>query len=159
MLTVLLCSILGAIANRFSGFTNISWLPGRNIYWAGLFLFLVAWPFMGLGWALAIATSVFTYRIPSWNHSLDMGTRGDSLRRDARMMFYRTLYLFPVFAYALFQGLWIAPLLLVIAAAGATAAYIAGLYGPQLFKDQFNLIEPLAGAVMGAMVGLTYVLS
>ena len=159
MLTVLIFSLLGALANRFSGFTNISWLPGRNIYWAGLLLFLVAWPLIGLGWALAIAVSVFCYRIPSWNKSLDMGTRGDSLRRDARMMFYRTLYMFPVFAYAFVQGVWIAPILLVVAAAGAVAAYVGGLYGPQLLKDQFNIIEPLAGAVIGAMVGLSYVLS
>lgn len=158
MLAVILFALLGAAANRFSGFTNVSWLPGRNIYWAGLFLFLVAWPTIGLGWALAIMVSAFCYRIPGWNHSLDMGTRGDSLRRDARTMFYRTLYMLPVFLYAFALGLWIAPILLLVAAAGAVAAYVLGLYGPQILKDQFNLIEPLAGAVIGAMVGLSYVM-
>lgn len=160
MIAVLFSAIVGAVANRFSGWTNQTWIPGRHIYWAALGLFLISWVFVGLGWATAIALSALTYRIPGWYGSIDMGRDKDSLVRDARVMFYNTLRIAPVFAYAMiFHGVWLAPLLLVVGAAGAVAAYIFGNYvGYKLVDDPFRYIEPAVGAVLGAMVGLLLVL-
>jgi hypothetical protein len=161
MWTVLFCALLGAIANRFSGWTNQSWVPGRHIYWAALALFLISWELLGLGWAAAVAASVLLYRIPGWDHSLDMGTVGDTVHRDATVMFIRTLYLAPMFLYGtLIHGVWIAPVLWVAAAAGAVAIYYLGNhYGPKFTKDPFRFIEPGVGAVIGAMFGVMAALS
>lgn len=162
MLTAFLCALIGAIVNRFSGWTNQSWVPGRHIYWGGLALFALAWIFLDLGWALLLLASVLLYRIPSWNDSLDMGTNGpEPLERDARVMFYRTLYLAPVFVYgAIIHGVFVAPILLVAGAGGAVALYYLGnTYGPKYTKDPIRYVEPLVGAVLGACVGTLIALS
>lgn len=155
MLTVFLCALIGAIVNRFSGWTNQSWVPGRHIYWGGLGLFILALLTLDLGWAIMVLVSVLLYRIPSWDASLDMGTVGDTVERDAKVMFKRTLYLAPMYAYGLFiHSVWVAPALLVAGAGGAVAFYYLGNhYGPKFTKDPFRYIEPLVGAVLGAMFG------
>lgn len=156
MLTVFLCALIGAIVNRFSGWTNQSWVPGRHIYWGALGLFLLSYAFLDLGWAILVLVSVLLYRIPGWDTSLDMGTVGDTVERDAKVMFLRTLYLAPMYAYGMFiHGVWAAPLLCIAGAAGAVAFYYLGNhYGPKLTKDPFRYIEPLVGAVLGAMFGV-----
>lgn len=155
MLTVVLCALIGAVANRFSGWTNQSWVPGRHIYWASLALFLLAYFTLGLGWALVVLVSVLCYRIPSWDASLDMGHNGDTVERDARVMFYRTLYISPMFVYgAVIHGMWIAPVLCVAGAAGAVACYYLGNhYGPKFTKDPIRYVEPAVGLILGAMFG------
>lgn len=155
MLTVLFSALVGAVLNRFSGWTNQSWVPGRHIYWAALAAFLITWALVDIGWALAVAVSALTYRLPGWYGSLDMGTHGDSLKRDVRVMFSCTLRIAPVFVWALTQGVYLAPVLLLIAAGGATAVYVLGnLVGPKLTKDPFRHIEPGVGAVLGSIIGL-----
>lgn len=160
MLTTFLCALIGAVVNRFSGWTNQSWVPGRHIYWGGLALFLLAYATLDLGWALAVLVSVLCYRIPSWDASLDMGHNGDTVERDARVMFIRTLYLAPMYAYGLLQGVWIAPVLLVVGAAGAVACYYLGNhYGPKITRDPIRYVEPAVGLILGAMFGVMIELS
>lgn len=159
MLAVLFCALVGAVLNRFSGWTNQSWIPGRHIYWAALVATLLTWELVGPWWAAAVALSVLYYRLPGWYGSLDMGTHADSLSRDARVMFVCTLRIAPVFVFALFRGVLLAPALLLTAAAGAVAIYILGnLWLVKYTKDPFRYIEPGVGAVIGAMIGLLFVL-
>ncbi len=161
MFTLFVCALAGASANRFSGWTNQKWIPGRHIYWAALGLFLLTWLALDLGWALAVFVSALCYRIPGWDRSLDMGTYGDTVQRDARVMFIRGLYLAPMYAYGLLlHGVWAAPLLLTAGAAGAVAIYYLGNhFGPKLTKDPFRYIEPLVGAVLGLMFGTMILLA
>lgn len=156
---ILIFTLTGAVLNRFSGWTD--YLPGRNIYWATLIAFLMAWETIGLGWATAIAISMLTYRLPGWNHSLDMGTYGDSLARDFKVMFVRSMFILPVFGYAFYLNN--NPFILfgcVIGALGATLSYGFGNYVmAKYMKDPFWVIEPLAGAFIGAAIGQAYVLA
>jgi hypothetical protein len=158
MLTVVLCALIGAVANRFSGWTNQSWIPGRHIYWAALALFLISYFTLGIGWALAVFVSALTYRIPGWYGSLDMGLNEGSLKRDAQVMFACTFRIAPVFIWAAFRGVWFAPLLLPVAAAGAVAMYVFGNYvGKKFTQDPFRYVEPGVGAVLGAAIGVAII--
>jgi len=155
MFTVLFSALVGAVLNRFSGWTNQTWIPGRHIYWAALAAFLITWALVDIGWAIAVGVSALTYRIPGWYGAIDMGTNDGTLKKDAETMFLCSLRIAPVFAWAVFQGVYIAPLLLLIAAAGATAVYALGNYaGKKLAKDPFRYIELGAGAVLGGIIGL-----
>ena len=160
MFTVFVFALFGAIANRFSGWSNQSWIPGRHIYWAALGLFLISIGTLGLPWAAAIAVSALTYRIPGWYHSLDMGTFADSVERDAKIMFLNTLRIAPVFVYALVVGVWAAPFLLLAAAGGTVAIYyITNHYLVKYDQDPFRYGEPLVGALLGTLIGTAYVLA
>lgn len=140
----------GAVLNRFSGFTNISWLPGRNVYYAALALLAISWLWVGPLWAAVIFVSFVAYRFPGWYTSLDMGTYGDTVLRDAAVMWLRGLFFIPVFAYAYFAGSSLAILNLVAATSGATFAYLFGNHVVSKFiKDPFWFIEAAAGASFG----------
>lgn len=155
---VLTFAICGAVLNRFSGWTD--YLPGRNIYWATLAAVAYAWPTLGSSWALMIGISMLTYRLPGWSHSLDMGTVGDTFARDFKVMFLRSLFIFPAFVYSF----WLSHdpsvfFLLVIGAIGATLSYALGNHiVNRWLKDPFWVIEPLAGAFLGAAVGQAWVM-
>jgi hypothetical protein len=152
-ITLFLGALVGAVANRFSGWTNVSWLPGRNIYYAALAVSGIAYLAFGLDWAIAIGISALTYRIPGWQQALDMGTVGDSLARDAQVMFLNTLRIAPVFVYALVQGVWAAPLLLIAAAGGTVAIYyLTNYYISKITHDPFRYGEPLVGALLGVLI-------
>lgn len=153
-MTVFMCALLGAVLNRFSGYTNITWLPGRNIYWAILAATLIAGFAVDWVFALWLGLSVALYRLPGWYKSIDMGKNEGTLLIDAMTMYLRTLYMAPVFIYGSWvMGVWYAPLALVVAALGAVAAYIIGNYVVGKFmKDPFWFIEAAAGACLGAAV-------
>lgn len=155
MFTVLFSAFVGAVLNRFSGWSNQTWIPGRHIYWAALAAFLITWMLVDIGWAIAVGISALTYRLPGWYGSLDMGTYADSLKRDVQVMFSCTLRIAPVFVWAVIQGVFFAPVLLLVAAGGATAMYVLGnLVGSKLTQDPFRYIEPGVGAVLGGIIGL-----
>jgi hypothetical protein len=153
----LIGGVLGAILNRFSGYTNISWLPGRNVYYSALVLFAISWLWVGPLWAVIIFVSFTAYRVPGWYTSLDMGTYGDTVFRDAAMMWYRGLWFFPVFLYAYILGVHTAILNLVIATTLATLSYLVGNHIlPKFTKvDPFWFIEAGAGAAFGVMLTKT----
>jgi hypothetical protein len=70
-------------------------------------------------------------------------------------MFACTLRIAPVVVWATIQGVWSAPLLLPVAAAGAVAVYVLGnLVGTKFTQDPFRYIEPGVGAVLGGIIGL-----
>jgi len=152
---VVLCTIVGAVLNRFSGFTNIDWLPGRNVYYALLAVLGLSWTFFGPFWAFLITLSAGLYRVPGWYKSLDMGVNEGNLVTDATIMFARGLFFAPLFVYAFFfNGVQYALAYLVFASVAATLAYIAGNYLLRnKVKDPFIYIEALAGAAFGAAVG------
>lgn len=159
MNTVVTFMLLGAVLNRFSGWTD--YLPGRNIHWATLAALLIAGFTIGWNWGAAIAVTMLTYRLPGWNHSLDMGTYGDTVERDFKVMFVRTLFILPVFAYAfylkhdpfIFGGM-------IVASFGATMSYMFGnIILSKYMKDPFWVIEPMAGAFIGAAIGQAYVMA
>ena len=157
MIELIIGGVVGAILNRFSGYTNISWLPGRNVYYSALVLFAISWLWVGPLWAAIIFVSFATYRVPGWYKSLDMGTRGNSVLRDAAMMWFRGLWFVPVFACAYFAGAIDAALYLVIATSLATLSYLIGNHVlPKFTKvDPFWFIEAGAGAAFGAMLTKT----
>jgi hypothetical protein len=158
-ISLFLCALVGAVANRFSGWKNVEWLPGRNIYYAAVAVFALTYLVFGLFAALAVFVSVLTYRIPGWDHSLDMGTVGDSLARDARVMFWSTLRIAPVFVFAFFFGVWVAPILLLAAAVGTVAIYyLTNHHIAKLTEDPFRYGEPLIGAWLGVLIGLALLL-
>lgn len=152
---VVVSAILGGILNRFSGYTNISWLPGRNVYWAILAATLIAGFAVDWVFAVALMISAALYRIPGWYDSIDMGKNEGTLSRDAAVMYIRTLLMFPVFMYAaIYLGAHYAPLALIGAAGAAVFAYIVGNYVVSKWvKDPFWFIEITAGAALGAAVG------
>lgn len=154
---VLACTVIGAILNRFSGFTNIKWLPGRNVYYALLTLLGISWVVFGPFWAILLTISAGLYRVPGWYKSLDMGVNEGNLATDAAIMFARGLFFAPVFVYAfVFHGAPYALAYLVLASGAATLAYIAGNYLLRnKVSDPFIYIEALAGAAFGAAVGAT----
>ena len=157
--TLFFCMLVGAVANRFSGWTNVSWLPGRNVYYAAVAVFALTYLTFGLFIALAVFVSVLCYRVPGWDHALDMGTVGDSLARDARVMFMNTLRIAPVFVFAFFYGVWAAPLLLLAAAGGAVAVYYITNYTlSTMTKDPFRYGEPMIGAILGLTIGTALLL-
>lgn len=158
-LTVAIFAVVGAVLNRFSGWTD--YLPGRNIHWATLAAFLLAWPTIGATWAGAIATSMLTYRLPGWSHALDLGTRGDTVARDFKVMFVRSLCVAPVFVYAFVLQHDIKIMLaLVLGALGATLAYWFGNHIlASKMKDPFWFIESAAGAALGGAIGYAYVMA
>ena len=143
--------VLGAVLNRFSGYTNISWLPGRNVYYAALALFALSWLWVGPLWAAVILASFGAYRIPGWYTSLDMGTYGDTVLRDFAMMWYRGLWFAPVFVYAFILGSPLALVYLLLATTAATLCYLIGNHVvPKITKvDPFWFIEAGAGAAFG----------
>lgn len=155
-MTILLCALIGAVLNRFSGYTNISWLPGRNVYWAILAATLIAGLAKDWVFAAVLAISFALYRIPGWYDSIDMGRNEGTLKGDATVMYFRTLMAMPVFIYgALVMHVWYAPALLIGAAFVATLAYIVGNYVVGRFtRDPFWFIEAAAGAALGSAVGL-----
>jgi len=162
MITTILFAVLCAAANRFSGYTNIEKLPGRNVYYAALALGLVATVTLGWVYGIAALLSMLTYRLPGWNRSIDMGVNEDSLRRDARTMFYRGLFAAPFFLVATYHLSWFAPLFLIFGAMGGVAAYVLGNYvlaHIKSIKDPFVYVELLVGASIGAMAGLSYVMA
>jgi hypothetical protein len=82
-----------------------------------------------------------------------MGTVGDSVERDAQVMFLNHLRIAPVFLFALFQGVWVAVPLLFAAAGGATAIYyLTNHYLSKMTGDPFRYGEPLVGALLGALI-------
>ena len=152
---ILLWALAGGVLNRFSGWTD--YLPGRNIHYAALAALAAVWFVYGPVWGLLVFVSLLAYRLPGWHTSLDMGTYGDSLGRDAVVMYLRGLYFFPVFGAAWwFTGSpWPAAYLLA-ASAGAVLAYIIGnrLLSKHML-DPFWFIEFAAGACFGAAIGLS----
>lgn len=155
VLAIVVSAILGGILNRFSGYTNISWLPGRNVYWAILAATLIAGFAVDWLFALALAVSFSLYRIPGWYNSIDMGKNDGTLGGDAAVMYIRTLCALPVFFYAnVYMNVWYAPLALIVAAAVAVAAYVVGNYKmDKWLKDPFWFVEIATGAALGAAVG------
>ena len=153
-MTILICMVLGAVLNRFSGYTNITWLPGRNVYWAILAATLIAGFAVDWVFALWLGLSIALYRVPGWYNSIDMGKNEGTLANDAMIMYLRTLCAFPVFIYGSWvMGVWYAPLVLVVASVFAVLAYIVGNYVVGKFvKDPFWFIEAAAGAALGAAV-------
>jgi len=152
---LLACAVLGGILNRFSGFENVAWLPGRNVYYALLAVLGVSWMVFGPFWALLITLSAGLYRIPGWYKSIDMGVNEGSLAVDAAIMFGRGLFFAPLFLYAFFvRGAAPALIYLALASGAATLAYIVGNYFLRnKVRDPFVYIEALAGAAFGAAVG------
>lgn len=154
-MTVIACAIIGAILNRFSGFTNVSWLPGRNVYYSLLVLLLLTVFAFGPIWGVLITLSAGCYRLPGWYDSIDMGRNEGSLAEDFVVMFVRGLFFFPVFAIAdiLFASTH-ALAYLVVASLIATFGYVAGNYALRgAVKDPFVYIELVAGAAFGAAIG------
>jgi hypothetical protein len=150
--------VLGAILNRFSGYENISWLPGRNVYYSALALFAISWLWVGPLWGVIIFVSFVAYRFPGWYTSLDMGTYGDTVLRDAAVMWLRGLFFIPVFALTYFAGAELAFVNLVAATSGATFAYLLGNHVVSKFvKDPFWFIEAAAGASFGIFLTKTLV--
>lgn len=163
---ILACVVVGAILNRFSGSTNIEWLPGRNIYWAALALLIIATVTLGWQWGIVLFVGALTYRIPGWLKSLDMGTYAHSLERDAIVMFARGLYFFPPFLYAwLIFGVNPAAALALLALGSALAvlSYILGTHVlVHKIKDPnlpFVIIELLAGASLALAFSIVYLLA
>ena len=155
-LSLIIGGVLGAVLNRFSGYTNISWLPGRNVYYSALILFALSWLWVGPLWAAIIFVSFVAYRFPGWYTSLDMGTYGDTVIRDTLVMWARGLFFFPVFAYAYFGGSNLAFINLIAATSGATFAYLFGNHVVSRFvKDPFWFIEAAAGASFGFFLAKT----
>jgi len=156
-LSLIIGGVLGAILNRFSGYNNISWLPGRNVYYSALVLFAISWLWVGPLWAAIIFASFALYRIPGWYTSLDMGTYGDSVLRDVIVMWLRGLCFAPVFVWAYFAGSPLAIAYLVAATSLATLSYLVGNHVlPKFTKvDPFWFIEAGAGAAFGVMLTKT----
>ena len=159
---ILVSAVIGGVLNRFAGYTNISWLPGRNVYYAILTHTGLTYLLFGWEWAVAMFLGAALYRIPGWYKSLDMGTYGGSLKQDAIVMFLRGLMFAPPFAYAAYLAYTpetpinaiIAVALLFVASAGATLSYIIGNHVVGKFmKDPFWFIEFFAGASFGAALG------
>lgn len=152
---VLVCAVIGAILNRFSGFTNVSWLPGRNVYYSLLALLVLSTIAFGPIWGFLITLSAGCYRLPGWYDSIDMGRNEGSLIQDFAVMFVRGLFFFPVFMIAwLFLPVQHSFAYLVSASLIATFAYVAGNYALRgKVKDPFVYIELIAGAAFGAAVG------
>lgn len=157
---LIICALVGAVLNRFSGFTNIRWLPGRNIYYAALALFLLALAVFDLGWAAVLCVGALTYRVPGWQQSLDMGTVGQTLTRDALVMFGRGFYFAPPFIYAVVAyhvSAFYALALLTLGSLGAVLSYYLGTHTKVFpLKDPFVGIEALAGASLGLSFALVY---
>lgn len=157
MLT-LFCMLVGAVLNRFSGWTNVPWLPGRNIYWAALALLLLSTVTLGLGWGITLFVAALCYRIPGWFGSLDIGKNEGEVIDDARVMFYRTMWFFaPILFYALlwhwnFTGIVVFPL---ISAAVTMVYWLGNHYGYKWTKDPFRYVEPIVGALLGLAVAHT----
>lgn len=159
---LLIPALIGGVLNRFSGYTNISWLPGRNVYYAILALTALVFVVYGWQWALAMFLGAVLYRIPGWYKSLDMGTFGGTLQEDAKIMFLRGLMFAPPFAYAAYLAYTpenpinaiIAVALLFAASAGAVLSYIIGNHVVgKVMKDPFWFIEFFAGVSFGAAIG------
>lgn len=162
METLLIPAVIGGVLNRFSGYENISWLPGRNIYYAILAATAITFAFFGWQWALAMFVGFALYRIPGWYKSLDMGTVGGTLKGDATIMFLRGLMFAPPFLYAAYLtytpenpiNTIVSVALLFAASAGAVLSYIIGNYVVGKFmKDPFWFVEFFAGASFGAAIG------
>lgn len=151
--SLLIGGALGAILNRFSGYTNISWLPGRNVYYSALAVFIISWLWVGPLWASIIFVSFALYRIPGWLTSLDMGTYGDTVLRDVAVMLFRGLFFVPVFALAALIGSTWAIGYLFAATALATLSYLVGNHVlGKYVKDPFWFIEAGAGAAFGVFL-------
>lgn len=155
MLTVALCAVIGAVLNRFSGYENIKWLPGRNVYYALVVILALAWAVFGPLWAFLITLSAGLYRAPGWYNSIDMGKNEGTLLGDFAVMYLRGLFFAPIFVVAaIFFGSDHAVAYLVMASLFASFAYVAGNYNfPKSVKDPFITVELLAGAAFGAAVG------
>lgn len=153
-LSLIIGAVLGATLNRFSGYENISWLPGRNVYYSALALFALSWVWVGPLWAALIFISFGAYRIPGWYKSLDMGTHGGTVIGDALMMWFRGLWFIPFFAYAFLLGNKWALVTLLLASGAATLCYLIGNHIlPKFTKvDPFWFIEAGAGASFGVAV-------
>jgi hypothetical protein len=158
---VIVCALIGGVLNRFSGYTNIEFLPGRNVYYAIIAASILMLGFYGWQWALALFLGFAFYRLPGWYKSLDMGTYGGTLREDANIMLVRGLYFFPTFVYgAWVANNWLLLALLPVASIGAVLSYIVGNYVVVKFmKDPFWFIEFFAGVSFGAAIGymLTFI--
>jgi len=154
---ILQAALIGAALNRFSGFTNIKWLPGRNIYWAALTLLVISSFTLGWQWGLALFIGALTYRIPGWLKALDMGSYGHSIKRDAIVMFFRGLYFAPPFLWGVVLGAnpFVAFTLLGLGSLGATMSYYIGVYYIKI-KDPYIFIESAAGACLGIAFALMY---
>jgi hypothetical protein len=153
---LLIFALIGGVLNRFSGFTNISWLPGRNVYYAILVATALTFALFGWQWALVMFAGFALYRIPGWYKSLDMGTVGGTLKGDAGIMFLRGLMFAPPFLYAAYLSSDLLPVAVLAAASvGAVVSYIIGnhVLGKFIKVDPFWFIEFFAGASFGAALG------
>jgi hypothetical protein len=156
---VLVCALIGGVLNRFSGYENVSFLPGRNVYYSILVASLLMLNFYGWQWALALFLGFVFYRIPGWYDSIDMGKNEGTLREDANTMLVRGLYFFPTFIFGAFiTSTWLLLALLPAAAIASVLVYIVGNYVVSKFmKDPFWFIEFFVGVAYGAAIG--YMLS
>jgi hypothetical protein len=158
---ILVCALIGGVINRFSGYNNIGFLPGRNVYYAILVASLLMLNFYGWQWALALFLGFSFYRLPGWYDSLDMGKNEGTLREDANTMLVRGLYFFPTFLFgAVMTGNWLLLALLPAASVAAVLFYIIGNYVVGKFmKDPFWFIEFFVGTSFGAAIGymLTFI--
>lgn len=147
-----ICMLVGAVLNRFSGWTNVPGLPGRNIYWAALVLFILATATVGLAWGVTLLIAALCYRLPGWFGAIDIGKNEGEVIADARVMFYRTMWFFaPILFYILpwhwnFFGLVVAPL---VSIACVMVYYLGNHYLYKFTKDPFRYVEPIVGGLLG----------
>lgn len=158
METLLVPAVIGGVLNRFSGYENISWLPGRNVYYAIIALIGISFYLLGWEWAVAIGLGAILYRVPGWYKSIDMGKNEGNIALDMGVMFLRGLCFAPPFLYATYLGHPQAMLMLVAASLAATMAYVIGNYVVK-GKDPFWFIEFTAGACFGAAVSWAVLVS
>ena len=155
LIAIVFSAFVGGVLNRFSGYKNLEWLPGRNVYWASLAIFMLAWYGVGFTFAAVLFLSTVLYRVPGWYQSIDMGKNEGTLQRDAGVMYIRTLMMFPIFMYAaMYLDKPHAIPVLIVSAVGAVLSYISGNYVvSKWMKDPFWFVEFAAGACLGAAVG------
>lgn len=158
---VLACFIgVGAVLNRFSGSTNLEWLPGRNVYWASVIVLFLVSVFYGLLWGALAFVSVLCYRLPGWNDTIDIGYDSGKPFDEWVFMTLRTMYLAPLFLYAAIatEDPWHLTILGYVAIA-ASVSYAFGnwilrKYFSKWVKDPFVTIEASVGAAIGAGMGM-----
>jgi len=157
LLPLLLGGLIGGVANRFSGYTNIKFLPGRNVYYAALVVLAVACWYAGSFLGFITFLSFCLYRLPGWYNSIDAGTHEGTVMEDFLIMFLRGLCFAPIFiVMSVIHPSALPILLLVLAAVNGAHAYYFANHNKhlQINGDPMWYAETKAGFVFGLFVAV-----
>ncbi len=150
LIRLVLTMALYCAANRIAGdgvwFRKYE-LRGRPVYYAAVGAAILGIPLLGLVGSVVAAGSFLLWRTFGWKQAIDAGTTDGRTLRDAIVLTFISLFLFPIFLLT-----W-NPLKLVLCAMCVAASYH---YVFHYTKTPAGQHIPLAEKIAGAAVGFWF---